>query len=221
MNFFHRFNIYFLKSLKNPYRLLLFLLRKIGSQYGEFLTWEMRDFSPPSPHYIKQRVLQRHSLPDTTWIESGTHLGLTTKKLAKYSKIVYTIEPEPKLYSFAKKRLATFNNVHIINSLSEVALPTILKQVNGNVCFWLDGHFSAGNTHKGPQDTPIIDELSIITSNLSRLDLVVIMVDDVRCFDPNNEEYSSYPSLSYLVNWAHLNKLNWIIEHDIFIAKNL
>jgi hypothetical protein len=46
------------------------------------------------------------------------------------------------------------------------------------------------------------------------------MVDDVRCFNPLNLEYGTYPSIDYLVDWARKNKLFWHIEHDIFIAKS-
>jgi hypothetical protein len=46
------------------------------------------------------------------------------------------------------------------------------------------------------------------------------MIDDVRCFNPELIEYSSYPTLNTLVEWANQNGLSWKIEHDIFIAKS-
>jgi hypothetical protein len=205
---------------KTPRRVYCYILRKLGLSYGEFLTWESRRFAPPSPHFIKQTVLRRYSLPNCTWIETGTHLGYTTQKLAKIANFVYSIEPEPTLYKNAKKKLAKYINVEIINSLSEISLPLILDRVSGNVCFWLDGHYSAGNTFKGPQDTPILNELDAISNCLKRLDKVVILIDDVRCFDPNDPEYSTYPPIKCLVDWAIQNHLSWMIEHDIFIAKN-
>lgn len=218
-NFFVNFSL-FVRNPKTPKRIYCYILRKFGSSYGEFLTWELRRFSPPSPHYIKQTVLERHSLPYCTWIETGTHLGLTTKKLAKIANYVYTIEPEPTLYKNAKRRLAKLKNVCIENSISEIALPIILSKLSGNTCFWLDGHFSAGNTFKGPQDTPILNELAAIRENLSRMDKVVILIDDVRCFNPQDPDYSTYPPLKFLVDWAVENQLSWMIEHDIFVAKN-
>jgi hypothetical protein len=45
------------------------------------------------------------------------------------------------------------------------------------------------------------------------------MVDDVRCFNPELKEYSTYPALKSLVDWAEANRLGWHIEHDIFVAK--
>jgi len=202
------------------YRSFLYLLRKILPILGEFLTWQNRQFSAPSPHFIKQIVLLRNSLPNSVWIETGTHYGLTTCILAKNSKFVYTIEPQEYLFSCAKKRLKKYKNVEIINSTSEISLPKILPQINGNVCFWLDGHYSAGITFKGFQDTPIVDELNTIALNFFHFEKVVILVDDVRCFNPKSVEYSTYPPLSFLVNWANDNNLTWYIEHDIFVAKN-
>ena len=43
---------------------------------------------------------------------------------------------------------------------SEVQLPKILDRLDGAVSFWLDGHFSAGVTFQGDQDTPIREELA-------------------------------------------------------------
>jgi hypothetical protein len=46
---------------------------------------------------------------------------------------------------------------------------------------------------------------------------VVVMIDDIRCFDPDVD--AAYPSLDYLVDWARSHGFSWHIEHDIFVAK--
>ena len=46
------------------------------------------------------------------------------------------------------------------------------------------------------------------------------MIDDVRCFNPDHDEYKTYPPLKSLVDWAENNNLNWNIEQDIFVAKS-
>jgi hypothetical protein len=96
----------------------------------------------------------------------------------------------------------------------------LLPSLSGNINFWLDGHYSAGITYRGPQDTPILDELAHISNNLHRFEKVCVMVDDIRSFDSEIDEYSSYPSLNILVDWANQNGLGWHIEHDIFVAKS-
>ena len=83
----------------------------------------------------------------------------------------------------------------------------------------MDGHYSSGITFKGDQDCPITDELNLIGNNLEKFNKILILIDDVRCFIPNNE-FKEYPSINDLVDWSRSNKFNWIIKHDIFIMYN-
>jgi hypothetical protein len=147
-------------------------------------------------------------------------MGDTTSLLSKVAKMVYSIEPEPTLFSEAEQRFSNTSNVKMIKGLSEGVFPRLLPTISGDICFWLDGHYSAGITFQGPQDTPIMDELSAIGENIARMSKVVVMVDDIRCFDPKNPEFSAYPAVDVLVDWARKHNLKWHIEHDIFIAKN-
>lgn len=186
-------------------------------EYGE---WAKRGFSAPSPHFIKQACLIRNSFPNATWVETGTYLGQTTELLAKMASFVYSLEPEPTLYSNAKKLFQNHGNVEVINAPSEKAFPGLLPKINGDVNFWLDGHYSEGVTFKGEMETPIVEELRCITTHLKRFGHVCVLVDDIRCFNPRLPQFSGYPSVDYLVDWAKENSLNWHIEHDIFIAKN-
>ena len=186
----------------------------------EIRDWAERRYSAPSPHFIKQNCLLRNGVPGATWIETGTFMGDTTAFLALHAPQVYSIEPEPRLYKQVSALFENHKHVEILNGLSEVVLPTLLSKVRGDVNFWLDGHYSAGITFKGPVDTPVIAELKAIAENLQQLGRVSVLVDDVRCFDPSLQEYSTYPSVDYLVDWARAHQLKWHIEQDIFIAKN-
>jgi glycosyltransferase involved in cell wall biosynthesis len=184
-----------------------------------YTDWADREFAAPSPHFVKHKVLLRNGLRDATWVETGTFLGDTTSALSKVAKMVYSIEPEPTLFAKAEQRFSSISNVKIIKGLSEDVFPNLLPTLSGNVCFWLDGHYSAGITFKGPQETPIMDELKGIGRHLTQLNKVVVMIDDVRCFNPRNPEFSAYPPLDDLVDWARGHNLTWNIEHDIFVAK--
>ncbi len=156
-----------------------------------------------------------------TWIETGTFLGQTTQLLARNATHVYSIEPEIRLYKRANKLFRGAKNIKIINGTSEDVFPELLPIISGNVNFWLDGHYSAGITFKGPKDTPIIDEITHIGRNINRYQKVCVLIDDIRCFNPRLPEYRSYPSLETLVEWARKYQLDWHIEHDIFIAKSI
>lgn len=201
--------------LRNSYPYRIFSLVRAYS------SWAKVAFSAPSPHFIKQACLIRNSFPNAIWVETGTYLGQTTEILSKNASHVYSIEPEPTLFKNAKKYFSNTKNVEILNGTSENIFPTLLPKINGDVNFWLDGHYSAGITFKGKQDTPILDELKAISNNINHFNNVCVLVDDVRCFNPLLPEYSTYPSLDVLVDWAQKNGLNWHIEHDIFVAKKI
>lgn len=194
------------------------MLLNLSSGYT-FWIWKRRLYQAPSPQFIKKAVLLRNALFNATWVETGTYLGETTKFLSENGKFVYSIEPESNLCARATLKFKKYSNIKIIKGLSEDVFPQLLPTLSGSVNFWLDGHYSAGITFKGPQDTPILDELKIITNNISKYDFICVMIDDVRCFNPNQAEYRTYPPLNALVDWAENNNLIWNIEHDIFVAK--
>jgi hypothetical protein len=194
--------------------------RQKNVQAVDFRDWADRQFAAPSPHFVKQKVLLRNGLSGATWVETGTFMGDTTSVLSNVAKMVYSIEPEPTLFSKAEQKFSNISNVKIIKGLSEDVLPKLLPTISGNICFWLDGHYSGGVTFEGPQHTPILDELTVIGRHITQMGKTVVMVDDVRCFDPTNPEFSAYPPVDVLVEWARKHHLIWHIEHDIFIAKN-
>jgi hypothetical protein len=189
----------------------------------ELASWAARQYAAPAPAFVKREAVLRNGIATATWVETGTFQGDTTAFLAQRAKRVVSIEPEPTLHAAAAARFQGVANVEIRKGLSEDVLPEVLPTLSGDVCFWLDGHFSAGFTHKGPKDTPIADELLHIEKALPRWERVAVLVDDVRCFDPQDPihtEYQGYPERRFLVEWAERNKLVWHIELDIFVARN-
>ena len=201
--------------------ILDFILKKNNlDDFIIFKEWQSRGFCMPCPTIVKHLVLERNSVKNATWVETGTYLGDTTFFLSKISNMVFSIEPEEKLFNNASNRFKESTNVNLINSTSENAFPSLLSTLKGDVNFWLDGHYSAGITFQGENDTPIRQELSCIENNLTNFNNICICIDDVRCFDPSQSEYLTYPDINFLVNFAQKNKLKWHIEHDIFIAKN-
>jgi len=184
------------------------------------IKWWLRGFGPPSPQFIKLRVLSRNCVPGAAWIETGTYLGETTKFLSKNSKMVFSIEPAAILYKFAAKRLSGLNNVQIVFGTSEEVFETTITKLEGEANFWLDGHASGDVTFSNQEVTPIAHELKILANHLSRFEDCVIFVDDVRGFS-DKLGISKYPSKEFLVEWANTNNCSWSIEHDIFIAKKI
>jgi hypothetical protein len=183
------------------------------------LDWRKRGFAAPSPANIKSACLIRNGIPGATWVETGTYLGETARMLAEHGNKVFTVEPQPELYIQARERLDDVAKITVIHGTSEAVLPELLPTLSGDVNFWLDGHYSAGVTFEGSQHTPILDELSAISANLSRFGSVAILVDDIRCFDPRIPGFSTYPPLDSIVDWAREHDLSWHIEHDILCMR--
>ena len=184
----------------------------------EMRKWKERDFSDNSPQLVKEKVFSRYGIANAAWVETGTYMGTTTAFLSKRYPHVYSIEPGLALYEAACKR---FNgaNITLFNDVSENVFPTLLPKLNGDFNFWLDGHYSSGVTFQGSTDCPVEDELAAIEKNIANFSKLSILIDDVRCFLPINSEYSDYPSIDYLVDWARRMGMRWCIEHDIFIMQ--
>ncbi len=188
--------------------------------FRDYQEWRNRYFTPPSPDFVKKICLIFNSAPKGTWVETGTYMGETTALLGRYGKMVYSIEPQPTLYENAKKRFESLDNIEIIHGISEEIFPSLLPKLEGDVNFWLDGHASGEDAFDGPQDTPIVDELKIISQNLHLYGKVSILIDDMRLFTGQVHKYGPYPTKDFLVDWARTHKFSWTIEHDIFIARN-
>jgi hypothetical protein len=190
-------------------------------RYGKALAeWHSRKFDVPAPAVVKRSVLERWSLPNATWVETGTNMGNTTAFLARFAAKIITIEPEPNCFSAAVKRFQGNPDITVVNDVSENVLSELLAGLSGNVCFWLDGHYSGPGTFQGDSDCPVKDELQAISAHIEQWDAVSIMIDDMRCFDPQKRGFAHYPTRGYLVDWAVSHDLQWDIEHDIFIARS-
>ena len=180
--------------------------------------WRSVAFSSPAPFSVKRQVVLRNTLPMCTFIETGTYYGDTIEFVRGTASKIYSIEPHKKLFETAKERFSKYSNIKIIQGESDKILVTLLPTISGDVTFWLDGHFSGVETHKGLKNTLVQEELKLISKNAKQLGRLIVMVDDIRLFDPDLLDSKDYPTRSYLVNWADENGFKWTIEHDIFIA---
>jgi hypothetical protein len=200
--------------------LLTFLgLRISNDDLKELIKWKnLYNYSEPFPTFVKKEVFNEFNSSSKIWIETGTLVGDTAKYLSKVAKFVYTIEPSEKYYNISLKNLTNCENVKIYNDTSENKLNDILEIIkpNSEVCFWLDGHWSGGDTFKGETDTPILSELDTIERYLNKFSKLHILVDDFRIFDIGNST-EIYPSKEVLIEYAAKNNLKWRITRDIFI----
>ncbi|MDD3159854.1 MAG: hypothetical protein PHQ98_02720, partial [Candidatus ainarchaeum sp.] len=73
--------------------------------------------------------------------------------------------------------------------------------------FWLDAHYSGGNTAKGKQNSPILQELNLIfKSKLNH----IILIDDANYFGTKG-----YPTIEVVTKLTNNKKYNIKIEENI------
>ena len=168
-------------------------------------------------HYIKQAFYNRFVMLDYNkkrqvilkykekyksdiLVETGTFLGGTAAVLKHYFEKIYTIELQEELAKKCIERFKNENTIEVFQGDSSILLREISLKLNSNTLFWLDAHYSSEffvgkeliKTAKGAKETPIIEELEIILSG--GLKNSVILIDDARCFNGEND----YPMLSSL-----------------------
>ena len=162
-------------------------------QYFKVLRWTLAGKPLPPPHWIKQQMILRtlKQYGPNIMVETGTLLGDMIAAMKHRFSQIYSIEISPELAHKAKQRFAADPHITIIENDSAIALRDLVPRLESVALFWLDGHYSGGNTGKGAKETPIMEELeTIFASDLPHL----IMIDDARCFGTETD----YPSLSEL-----------------------
>ena len=201
---------------------VVYKLRRIKAQLFlsfELLKWKKRLYQSPLPAMYKRAFLNSVGTSNACWIETGTYKGETSFYLAQNAKSVITIEPDPKLFAAAKKRLSGARNVTVLQGKSEDRFNEAIALAGSRVNFFLDGHASGGETHHAENSTPLRFELATISAHLNTLEKVVVIIDDIRLCRQNIFIESGYPNLDFLVHWASENKMEWYIENDMFVAR--
>jgi hypothetical protein len=192
-----------IKQIKKLLKKILLHNPFVSIQRQQLKHWRKRNYLENAPQFIKEKVLEKYSIENANWVETGTYMGDTTYFLSKKYPHIYSIEPNVEFY---KEALNIFkgSNVTLFNNVSENTLPTLLPTLKGNINFWLDGHYSGGETFKGNKECPIKDELNSIEVNFDNFEKI---------------SANDYPSIDYLVDWSRRLNMRWRIEHDIFIIQ--
>ena len=78
-------------------------------------------------------------------------------------------------------------------------LNQLVPELNSAALFWLDGHYSGGQTAKGEKECPIYEELkSILASSLEH----IVLIDDARLFIGQHD----YPTIEELKDFVIYKK---------------
>lgn len=113
------------------------------------------------------------------FIETGTHNGGTIFSVEPYFDKLYTIEFSEKYY-FRTKSYYTGDKVNFILGDSSIVFESLLPKITDKCIFFLDGHWSSGDTGRSTKDCPLEEEITHI-NNLFENEAIII-IDDFRLF---------------------------------------
>lgn len=180
---------------------------KHKSLYENMRRWTEAGENSPAPHIVKQKTIQRYQKEYNlnTLVETGTYLGDMIEAQIPFFETLYTIELSKELYQKAVKKFEGNQKIILKQGDSGEVISEILPNFSRPVLFWLDGHFSAGETAQGDLDTPIIEELKkIFSTSINH----IILIDDARCFIGAND----YPSIDGLCEFVSQKAPHYKVE---------
>jgi hypothetical protein len=163
----------------------------------ELAEWEKKGRPVPPPDIFKQRVLREYSKRYGLRIivETGTYYGDMVEAMRANFDRIYSIELSKELYTQCMNRFKGAVNIKLIHGDSGTELENVVNEISQPALFWLDAHYSAGETARGSKDTPIYEELHYILDAQERGH--VIIIDDAHCFGTD----SAYPSIEELIHF--------------------
>ena len=114
------------------------------------------------------------------------------------------------------------NKINFLLGDSSEVFKTLLPNINNPSIFFLDGHWSAGDTGRGKKDCPLFEELQIIHDTF--IPNAILIIDDCRIFGKGpkyNNEVCNWEDISVI---GVLNILSDRIDKTYFLdssyAKN-
>ncbi len=169
------------------------IVRRIHEKAAR-IQWQYRGNPIPPPNILKQGTIIRYAQDAgiRIFVETGTYEGRTLHAVTAYFDRLYSVELGGELYRKACSRFGAEPKIRLFQGDSGERIREILECVGDQRClFWLDAHYSRGDTARGAEDTPILRELSTIARHCRKDH--VILIDDARCFgaDPAYPEIGS------------------------------
>jgi hypothetical protein len=119
--------------------------------------------------------------PNSVFIETGTwHGDGIQAALDAGFREVRSIELSPALHQQARTRFARRPEVKLWLGSSGEVLRDVIADVTEPATFWLDAHYSGGDSMLGPEACPVLLELAILAEHPVKTH--TLLIDDVRCF---------------------------------------
>jgi hypothetical protein len=136
----------------------------------------------------------------TVFVETGTYHGHTTRWAAAHFENVHTIERSQQLYDRHSAELARLPGVTPHLGDSKEILPGIVSCLGDRrALFWLDGHWSCGETAGERDECPLLGELASLSTRTQD----IILIDDAQfflCTPPAPHDPSQWPSFADIID---------------------
>jgi len=160
-----------------------------------------------------------------TFVETGTCEGDGVAIALECGfKTIYSIEIDPVLYDYCKKRFADKDNVYLYKNDSIVVLPQILSEIQTPSTFWLDAHMNDVSTYVGKFRCPILQEIDMILDNNLHHTLLIddrrlFMNDGIRHWN-NVKEKEIMDTIRGKSDKLKISYACGVVENDIIVVKH-
>jgi hypothetical protein len=170
------------------------------------------------PAELILQLKDRYQLTD--FIETGTYYGHTAMWAASHFESVISIEYSQALYERALVSHGRTPNASFIFGDSRTVLKDILPKLRHPAIFWLDSHWSGGETYGENDECPLIDEIRAITKSPC---VHFVFVDDARLFTsppPRPHRIEVWPPIAKVIEAFESSSKEYyiVIIEDIIIA---
>lgn len=134
---------------------------------------------------IKKETFKKYLNPCLVETGSYTGDGIQDALDAGFERVV-SIELSEKFYKRCVERFKNNPNVVIIHGDSADVLYDAIKSISTPITFWLDGHWSDGETAYGKKNSPLMEEFAQIAKH--HIKNHTILIDDMRCWVKEDPE---------------------------------
>ena len=121
----------------------------------------------------------RHQFSVDCFVETGTFQAGTAVWAGGVFSQVYTIEASPQLHAQALSKFGDRRNIQFLQGSSPGVLRAIAPKLPARTIFWLDAHWSGGETAGQENECPLLDEIDAIDAHHNDS---FILIDDARLF---------------------------------------
>lgn len=171
------------------------------------------------PQAIVQRLVALSGAK--TFIETGTFQGGTARWAATVFDTVHTIELAQALYEQHHAALEEIPGVRPHLGDSAEIMPRIVSELPAETpaLFWLDGHWSGGETAGEQQECPLMTELECLRNRPHDL----ILIDDARlflCAPPEPHKPEQWPTIAEICHLFDSDRYVQVIHDVIYVVPN-